>query len=387
MKKVSKYYPLISVIIPVYNVEKYLDRCVQSVVDQTYKNLEIILVDDGSLDNCPLLCDNWMAKDNRIKVIHKSNGGLSDARNRGLEESNGKYITFIDSDDYVDERYVEYLKKLIVKYSTDLSISSYKILSKKVQDIGVGYKEDLLSRKDALKRLVNEEGFTVSACAKMYRKNLFDYISFPVGKLYEDNATIYKLIMKCDKIAYGNKSYYFYCLRKNSITRCEFNVKKMDAIEMTSIMCDDISKKYSDLSVNCMNKKFKTMFGVYAQMCSSKLSNNQNAIIRVNIFILIILAYLNLKIEFDFQVPFIILQLYGIEKFFQKNEKLLLSQSRENLCNSIENKGKIVSAEKYALSKLIYYSAIIVCFAISISLIKFAYGFKYTLLFAAFIIQ
>ena len=119
----------------------------------------------------------------------------------------------------------------------------------------------------------------------------------------------------------------------------------------------------------------------------SKLSNNQNAIIRVNIFILIILAYLNLKIEFDFQVPFIILQLYGIEKFFQKNEKLLLSQSRENLCNSIENKGKIVSAEKYALSKLIYYSAIIVCFAISISLIKFAYGFKYTLLFAAFIIM
>ena len=119
----------------------------------------------------------------------------------------------------------------------------------------------------------------------------------------------------------------------------------------------------------------------------SKLSNNQNAIIRVNIFILIVLAYLNLKIEFDFQVPFIILQLYGIEKFFQKNEKLLLSQSRDNLCNNIENKGTIVSAEKYTLSKLIYYSAIFVCFAISISLIKFAYGFKYTLLFAALIIM
>ncbi len=266
---------LVSVIIPVYNVEKYLDKCVSSVIGQTYTNLEIILVDDGSTDSSGKLCNKWSKCDKRIKVYHKKNGGLSDARNYGIKKSGGEYLVFIDSDDYVDERYVEYLKKLIVKYSTDLSISSYKILSKKVQDIGVGYKEDLLSQKDALKRLVNEEGFTVSACAKMYRKNLFDYISFPVGKLYEDNATIYKLIMKCNKIAYGNKSYYFYCLRKNSITRCEFNVKKMDAIEMTSIMCDDISKKYSDLSVNCMNKKFKTMFGVYAQMCSSKLSNNQ----------------------------------------------------------------------------------------------------------------
>lgn len=266
---------LISVIIPVYNVEKYLDKCVLSVINQTYTNLEIILIDDGSSDSSGKLCDKWSKSDKRIKVYHKKNGGLSDARNYGIKKSNGEYLVFIDSDDFVDIKYVEYLKNLIIKYSTDMSIASYKILSKKTRDIGLGYKECLLSQNETLRRLINEEGFTVSTCAKMYKRNLFKNIHFPVGKLYEDNATVHKLIMKCDKVAYGNKSYYFYCLRNNSITRSEFNMKKIDVIEMTSIMCDDILKKYPDLSINCENKKFKSMFSVYAQMCLAKLDSEQ----------------------------------------------------------------------------------------------------------------
>ena len=119
---------LISVVVPVYNVEKYIDKCINSIINQTYKNLEIILVDDGSPDNCGNICDEYAKKDNRIIVIHKENGGLSDARNTGIEVSKGKYITFIDSDDYISDNYVSFLYNLIIEYKADISIGKHYVL-------------------------------------------------------------------------------------------------------------------------------------------------------------------------------------------------------------------------------------------------------------------
>lgn len=271
MKKASKYYPLISVIIPVYNVEKYLDRCVQSVVDQTYKNLEIILVDDGSLDNCPLLCDNWMAKDNRIKVIHKSNGGLSDARNRGLEESNGKYITFIDSDDYVDINYVKELYNAIKSNDCDISVSGIvvKYSNGTVLNKYTNIKEEL-TPKETLKKILYDDGIDISATAKLYKKELFENIKFPKDRLYEDAATTYKLICLSKKIANNNVPTYIYMIRNDSIAQSSFNKKKMDLIKSTREMTDFIKNKYQDLNDACDRRLMYAYLSTISQLASVK---------------------------------------------------------------------------------------------------------------------
>ena len=139
MTKVSKN-PLISIIVPVYNVEEYLDKCVESIVNQTYKNIEVILVDDGSPDNCPKMCDDWAKKDKRIKVIHKKNGGLSDARNKGIDESKGEYLSFVDSDDYITDNYVELLYNIISKEHADISMAKqYVVYPKKTINAFIWY--------------------------------------------------------------------------------------------------------------------------------------------------------------------------------------------------------------------------------------------------------
>ncbi len=263
---------LISVVIPIYKVEKYLNKCINSVICQTYTNIEIILVDDGSPDNCGIICDDFAKTDKRIKVIHKENGGLSDARNVGIENATGKYITFIDSDDYVELDYIEYLYKLIKKYKTKLSVCSFNILlenGKKI-DSGKKYKEKLLNREISIKRMLNEEGFTVSAWAKLYSADLFDDIRYPVGKLCEDNGTTYKLFDKVDKIAYGNNSKYYYLKRKGSIMLSQFNIKKMDMIELTDEMCDYLDTKYENLKRIILRRRIYSRFNVLRQLDDSE---------------------------------------------------------------------------------------------------------------------
>lgn len=251
---------LISIIIPVYNVENYIENCVSSVIKQTYKNIEIILVDDGSMDKSGIICDELAKRDNRIKVIHQKNKKAAEARNCGINNSNGRYIIFIDSDDYVDEEYVLYLYNLIKKNDSKLGISPYTVISNnKKNDIGKNFSQTILTVEEALRRLVKEEGFTVSPCAKIYDKSLFDNIRYPSGKLFEDNATTYKLIMKCEEnIIYGNESHYFYNIRDNSSMTSEFNLDKLQLIEWTDIMYKDVSEKYPNL-VNCLKKKMITV--------------------------------------------------------------------------------------------------------------------------------
>ena len=167
--------PLISIVIPVYKVEKYLERCILSIINQNYSNLEIILVDDGSPDDCGLICDNWAKIDNRIRVIHKENGGLSDARNAGIKIATGEFITFIDSDDYVLDNYIEYLLELIFKYNADIAICNFHQLFEETnRKVFVGGKvEKIFNSEEAIETMLYDRDFYTCAWGKLYRKSFF----------------------------------------------------------------------------------------------------------------------------------------------------------------------------------------------------------------------
>lgn len=176
---------LISIIIPIYKVEKFLDRCVESVVNQTYSNLEIILVDDGSPDNCPYMCDEWAEKDSRIKVIHKLNGGLSDARNEGLKSSTGKYVGFVDSDDWIaPEMYERLLQSIIIEHSDIAACSVEMIWENNSQSSRMLVQQNncILNRKDAQEALLDETKLKQPVWYKLYRKSIIKDIPFAKGK-------------------------------------------------------------------------------------------------------------------------------------------------------------------------------------------------------------
>ena len=242
---------LISIVIPVYNVEKYLEKCIKSIVNQTYKNLEIIIVDDGSPDNCPKMCDEFAQNDKRIKVIHKENGGLSDARNAGINIAKGKYITFIDSDDYISNDYVEYMYNLIKRYNTQIATCEVEIVYlEKDSHKNTEYVENIevLNPRDFFYNMLFAKKSDVTACAKLYETRLFEKIRYPKGVVYEDTATTYKLIEECEKIVTGNKKCYFYFTRPNSISKISgFNSNELDYIKNTNEMLEYLKNKYQDL--------------------------------------------------------------------------------------------------------------------------------------------
>ena len=209
---------LISIIVPVYNVEKYLEKCVKSIIDQTYKNLEIILIDDGSTDNSGNLCDNLKLQDDRIQVIHKQNGGLSDARNAGLKIAKGEYIGFVDSDDYIEKDMFETLYKLNKKYNSEISIVSfYEIYNNKV--IGVRDSKNLeeLNKIEAIKELLIDTKIQSYAWNKLFKKELFEGLEFPTNKNFEDIATTLLLFEKANKIVLLEDPKYYYVRRDDSI--------------------------------------------------------------------------------------------------------------------------------------------------------------------------
>lgn len=263
---------LISVVVPVYNVEKYLKRCIDSIKAQTYKNLEIILVDDGSPDSCGKICDKYASDDGRIKVIHKENGGLSDARNAGINIASGKYITFIDSDDYITHNCVEVLYNAIIFNDSDISIGLHVIEydNKKTSYRYVNQKNTVIDSKKALEKILYDEGLDVSAWGKLYKLDLFDKIRFPKGRLYEDSATTYKLVDKAKKISLVNKYIYYYAIRKNSISSCNFNEGKMDLVYSTKEMTDYIQQKYPELINGCERRLMYAYLSTLTQLAKSQ---------------------------------------------------------------------------------------------------------------------
>ncbi len=243
---------LISIIVPVYNIELYIDECLSSIIKQTYKNIEIIIVNDGSTDNSLKVCKKYKSKDNRIKIFSKSNGGLSSARNYGIEKSKGKYISFIDGDDTVDKKYIETLYKCIVKDKTRMCVgNNYTIFSNGKKSTTALNKSYKISKLNALEKMLYVNDINVSACFKLYDRTLFDDITFPEGRLFEDTATTYKLIDKCDYISVASYPLYNYILKPGSITTEKFNIKKMDWIISSIEMTHYIKKKYPHLKDAC----------------------------------------------------------------------------------------------------------------------------------------
>ena len=215
----NEYLPLISVIIPVYKVEKYLERCVASVVGQTYKNLEIILVDDGSPDNSGAMCDEYAKKDDRIKVIHKKNGGLSDARNAGLEIMSGSYVGFVDSDDYIATEFFERLYSALKKNDADISMCGViKIFDDGTSERENAFDEDTcFSGEKGFETYILDEKIPSYACTKLFKASVFDGMRFPVGVYYEDLALFYKIFDRVGRYVCVKDDLYYYCLRKDSI--------------------------------------------------------------------------------------------------------------------------------------------------------------------------
>ena len=242
--------PLISVIVPIYNVEKYLARCVDSIVNQTYKNLEIILVDDGSPDRCPQMCDDYAKKDSRIKVVHKKNGGLSDARNAGMAVATGEYISFIDSDDYVSDDFFECLLDVMNKENSDIAECS---VVKFYEDNRFDEFSDDLSVKtydtqDAMSALIAENPFHQHVWNKLYKTELVKDIPYAVGKLNEDEFWTYQVFGRANKVSKLNKTMYYYFQRNSSIMGVGYNIRRLDALEGKANRQKYIENNFPDLS-------------------------------------------------------------------------------------------------------------------------------------------
>lgn len=237
--------PLVSVIIPIYNVEKYLKRCVESVLNQSYHNLEVWLVDDGSPDGCPAICDEYASKDNRIHVIHKKNGGLADARDVALDKVTGDYVVCVDSDDFISPTHIEGLYRLIVDNNAEVAINtSCSFLEgtepKPKQNDGKVYTYDGLN---AVETMFYQEKFDTSAWGKMYKRELFNGIRYPKGLLFEDLPTTYKILLKAKKVAFQNIQSYYYFLRADSIEGAAFSPKKLDSgLQLMAMMDKDSGK-------------------------------------------------------------------------------------------------------------------------------------------------
>lgn len=223
---------LVSVIIPVYNVEKYLDKCVESVLNQTYNNLEIILVDDGSTDNCPGKCDEWANKDKRIKVIHKQNGGASDAKNVGLDNMTGEILMFLDADDYLTLDTIEILLNLMIKHNADVSCGTYIKVDENYSPLSKCNNKELIYiyENDNKFDFLIEHGIEcVVPWGKLYKKFVFNKLRYPFGKITEDEYVVHQYIDRAKKIVYINKPLYFYLQRSTSVMGCKFSKKNLDA--------------------------------------------------------------------------------------------------------------------------------------------------------------
>ena len=228
--------PTISVIVPIYKVEKYLARCVDSLLAQTWRDIEIILVDDGSPDNSGAICDEFAKKDPRVKVIHKENGGLSSARNSGLSAASGDYIGFVDSDDYVLPQMYEKLYLSLTENNADISICNYSYVSEENGEIipmVSPVKTEVLSREEAYSYLdVAMDGYSyyVTAWNKLYKKELFEGCLFAEGKLHEDEFFVHHVFAKCNKISVIDDKLYMYMQRNGSITNTNITVKHLDGV-------------------------------------------------------------------------------------------------------------------------------------------------------------
>lgn len=242
--------PLISVIVPVYKVEPYLDRCIRSIVGQTYENLEILLVDDGSPDRCGEICDAWAKKDSRIRVIHKENGGLSDARNAGMSEATGTLIGFVDSDDWVEPDMFRLLYARLTGSDSDIAACGIVLdfedgaASRMLTMPG----DAILDTREALMALMDNSRLQQPVCNKLYKREQIKDVSFPVGKCHEDAFWTYQAIARAKWVSVFDTPCYHYLQHGGSIMGSQFSLKRLDALEAELEMLAFLRECHPDLT-------------------------------------------------------------------------------------------------------------------------------------------
>ena len=255
---------LISIVVPVYNVEDYLKECLESIIKQTYRNLEIILVDDGSTDNSGRICEEYKEKDSRILVIHKKNGGLSSARNEGIKHAKGNLIQFVDSDDYLELDMIELLYNMLKNNNADISICSFYILKNKNVYTDANYSKCLYNKVEGIKELLIDQTIRNHVFTKLFKKVLFENVLFPEGRRFEDILTMPKLFSKAERIAFEDIPKYYYRQRDGSIVHkqtVELNIEYVNAVleaenyvkELDLKLEKNINYNFATLTVNVFN--------------------------------------------------------------------------------------------------------------------------------------
>lgn len=276
--------PLVSIIVPVYNVADYLDESLKSLAEQSYQNLDIIIIDDGSTDGSDKIVDKFAKNRKNVRVIHQENRGLSAARNRGLEIVKGDYITFLDSDDFFAKDAIEKLVDAVIDNKADISTCVHyeRKENGELFDFNHGsLSSGVYSVKDMLYYMLNERGSNLQVVDKLYRRGLFNGVRFPVGEVYEDVAVCYKLFLQCktDTVFIAEPKYY-YNMRSDSFTHCGYNPKKNVLIKHTDEMCDAIDARYPDLLNSTRLRRAHARFSILRMVSQVKKPSTQEIVLR-----------------------------------------------------------------------------------------------------------
>ena len=265
----------ISVIVPIYNVEPYLRRCIDSIINQTYENLEIILVDDGSRDNCGQICDDYAKKDTRIKVIHKKNGGLSDARNTGLEVCTGNFISFVDSDDWIDKTMLQVMINLMKSNESDICECGVEYVYENkniLQSENLNSNISIFNKEESLNNLLLNN-IRQTVWNKLYKSTVIKNMFFEIGKCNEDEFWTYKILDKINKVVKTEQKLYYYYQRNGSIINSRYSMKNLDALEAKYERVKFLNK-YPDIQKEaCRQIIFDSLY--HYQKCSIYLNKNE----------------------------------------------------------------------------------------------------------------
>lgn len=261
---------LVSIIIPVYNVEQYIARCLDSVVSQTHKSIEILIIDDGSTDNSGIICDEYTKKDKRIRVIHKKNGGISDARNTGLAHIKGQLVTYIDPDDNVVDNYIETLYEAIRNDDCDIAIAGHITRYPNRDYTHIYKKSTVISGEEACRDLLYDNGIDTSLWAKIFKTDNALKHKFPKNQVFEDTAITGKLLADSARISVIAKPIYYYNRRKKSITTTSFSKEKLDLIKSTQEVTGYITNKYPALKKAAKRRQAFSYLATLSQLAETK---------------------------------------------------------------------------------------------------------------------
>lgn len=264
---------LVSIIVPVYNTAEFLPECFESLKKQSYENLEMIFVDDGSADASAELLKNFIKEDARVTVVTQANRGLASARNVGLRQAQGEWVTFVDSDDYLDREAISRWVAFAAETGAAIVASPHVEVFENGQtrDFNNGkYPDAVLTKEEGLRRMLKEEGFNLEATGKLYQRKLWEGVEFPEGKLHEDVGTTYWPFLKAEKVAFLERGEYFYRQRAGSIVKSGFSEQKMDLVELTDKMCDEIDEKLPKLKNVTHLRRMHARFSILRMIAGEK---------------------------------------------------------------------------------------------------------------------